>query len=508
MRFANPYLALRALEPEISHYASFEQGKTTWNDLPVEVLICIAKAAIVPQESGVSQHGKLDEADATFGAINKSARQAFFEAIKQNYVLVELRFYTSINSEVESSFLSEIRRVFSSSRSRNLFTTSLKSGLGASSVVVKLYEDKQSFLMSKEQVTLCASPRNTTLLKSLLLPLFGRSRLFTKVVIDSSASQRGSIVKTLDVVEEVGSAVCGIESADVNVLPSVPSSLDVATNICAQMVQKAEYEVMLEFHQSHLQVIKNPLRTEDVKSLGSLTSAAALELFAFFRRFPILPDTGPRALYQRSTYIAIIFKTLATYLFQHANTREDQSHHLLDGDFGYVLLRECIKYSDPEQFTTISWDKFNKNDQRRNLFAAIVDMLQSRAELELALARTTLTPGKTIGPHVRRTANSQDGKIDAVDHLRLAQECRDTLSMFALWDNDWDCELKLAVEVWNKTQFYQWLESFTCLAEEIEEGIRRRVPRLHQEILFDPMPQAMDILCLSIFPNSLLRGRY
>lgn len=108
-----------------------KRKKTTFYDLPVELLIEIARYTSAPAHPKVYEVQQLPckyDIDITFSRINRACRQAFFEYISKNLVFAQLRFYRGPDDQVTDFPLQrELLETFNCRNTQRLFAGMLSS---------------------------------------------------------------------------------------------------------------------------------------------------------------------------------------------------------------------------------------------------------------------------------------------------------------------------------------------------------------------------------------------
>lgn len=395
--------------------------RNTWYDLPLEVLVLIARYTIIPYETiSTDQYPRLDEIDSIFATIDKRTRRAFFSAVQQDCVFINLLFYNAQCSDAAPTFTAALEKYFPSQRSFNLSNTALLTGYETSSVRIQLYENLAKCEWRTGNVVICATSWNVTLMRSFLV---AQRRLYKNIIVDCCSLTRDRATDVQTIVQDTGDFTRGMMYAGVyssyNVMPITQAGF-----LALRMMQPLTYWPAFAIHEKHLHCIKETMKLKNIQTILPYIADATLDHIRIFGTLRLPTQALTEVARQRALYITLLFKALAAFLLTRPNTIEQQSHCLfVEGSQGDTLLRECLATIRRVHFILEDWDWSRTYDRETEvILEATFAVLQARSEYEIALARTASLPGaKKMGRYVKRGRFHVMKKLGVRGHIEISQ---------------------------------------------------------------------------------------
>lgn len=479
---------VHASHSSIDQYASLAVSQpktTTWKSLPMEILVLIAKIATVPQEStSTDQYPHLDEIDPNFGAIDKRTRQAFFSAIKQQMIFVNLLFYDGSHSSVDLNFATALRRYFPSQRSFHLSNASLLAGCGTSTIRMQYYSNLANCGYRTGNVVFYATQWNITMMKSFLVAF---KNVYKNLIIDCHSSARAHVHTMRAIVFGTQSFTRGMS------FTGIYSGSDVirvteASLLSRRMMGLYNNTDMYMLHQMHLRSFQVLMETKSIRKLLPYAADAALDHIRCFGRINILQHPNRQVARQRAVYFTLLQRGFVAYLLLQPNTTETQSHCLfIESSPAHTLLMESWLATGLAKPAMRDWDwSLQYDNDTELLLQATFSMLQARTEYELALARTASLPdSRKIGLHVKRDRGHRYKKTGVKQHLKLC-----SLLQLAL-AKTYVARLGRNTQVaFDPSMYHRWSDVITGLTYEFEKAALERRKKLkwkRQAIMVEPI---------------------
>lgn len=461
--------------------------KTTWNDLPPEILVLIAKMTIVPYEStSTDQYPHVDEIDPTFGAIGKRTRQAFFSAIRENCIFINLLFYDEGDSATDLNFAMALQRYFPSQRSLYLANACLLAGFSTSVIRMQYFSNLANCGWRAGNVVLCATQWNITMMRSFLVAYKNN---YKNLIIDCRSRSRNHVDIMRLFVLGTQAFTRGMKFTSIFSSPAVMRVTE-ASLLSQRMMRSSNYHEFYMVHQAHLSSIQVLMKTKSIQKLLPYAADAALDHTRCFERIDILLYTNRRVARQRAVYYTLLQKGFVAYLLLQPNTTDAQSHCLfIEGSHGHMLLMESWLATGRAKTQMDNWDwslQYDNDNDTETLLEAVFSMLQARTEYELALARTASLPdSRKISLHVKRERGHRYKKTGVKQHLKLCSKLQLALAKTYVARLGRNTQVTVDSSV-----YHRWSDVMTGLTYEFEKAAterRRKLKWMRKAIMVEPI---------------------
>lgn len=465
-------------------------ARTTWHDLPLEVLIRIAKETVIlAQSSNDVQYARPDLIPTTFGAINRSARTAFFDAVKDDCVFLRVIFHTCDRLSHDTTFLPELRKYWSSQKMETCWDDVSHSGSAPPSIILNLYECEEHLGEEIGNVVIVASDWNIILLKSVLTGLLGVKLCYYSLVVSSNITRPAFRQRILSILTDVSDiSCCDFLHVQMTVYPEISSSVAIVERLCAQMMQTSNHRNQSAVHTKHLQSLRKSSRS--MPDLLAVSELLTLEHFCFFRVDEILTYIDPSVAIQRCNYITLVFRGLSVILFNQPDMRERESHFMIqDTSSLSPLLSWCLSTSEQILRSTTGWDHLRDSEEGKTLIKSVVRMLQSHAEYELAAARASHIPRKAGRSHVWQSIHHRVQHRGVAGHMELASKVQNFLSKLVRSTHYEEAGMSC-----QKESSDHWLSGFSKVSEQIIEETRKTEPSSGRTALCELTHHVFDSL--------------
>ncbi|KAK5946665.1 hypothetical protein PMZ80_000808 [Knufia obscura] len=448
----------------------------------MEMLIRIAQFSIGADKvrhssTPVQQYPSKISIDMTMAGIDKRSRQAFLEAVREEYVFVRLTFYGGLGCEVQT--------------------------LRAHSQQADLYQQADPYARVREQLEHYSlhSPSAAVLLPHLLNYSEARAISLVDVVLDEHHGLTYDFPadKPLDAAAQVtfladrfGTLLmCLALQHYLGVLHGNKLSFKAATIRAPPTSRTAVARQCI--HKYQLTVVREAVAGgRPVHEILPVTFEA---LYWFHTKIdtPALASHNDNKILQYFSNIfnGLAMKGLANYLLLNKNIPHLQSHFLLkDGTLAFTVTQRLLFQT---RALTVDLRAYVINEQEYTnieAFEALFQMAQARAEVSLALARAASLPGSSISPLVRvaeaHTQSRRAPGLSAADHLQHARLIHSIIRARAqrVVSDPVVSRLKMDIKA-----LFQWIDEFDRMRREIVFAIVDRGEDMQREILVEPMPK-------------------